>query len=85
MTKNLFAWTGATPKEGYPAFVSINRDAKHVYSIHVRTEGQPNGVQVTIPVEQLEALGMALLADLYNEQARAEYHAEPDYPMQLAP
>ena len=66
----IFAWTERTPPEGYPAYVSINRDQQGRHTITVRSRGGDghNVVTVEIPVEQLEALLCALAADLYRDE-----------------
>lgn len=69
MNHTIFAWTGPTPTEGYPAFVNISRDAQGNHTVTVRGPGD-GGRQIacaTIPVEALEALLGDLAADLYRD------------------
>lgn len=65
---NIFAYTEPTPPEGYPAFVSINRDDQGRHTITVRSRGNGGRDLATIEVspETLEALHMAVAADLYR-------------------
>ena len=67
---NIFAYTEPTPPEGFPAFVSINRDAEGRHTITVRSRCNACRTQATIEVspETLEALHLAVAADLYREK-----------------
>lgn len=70
MNKCIFAWTGPTPPEGYPAFVNISRDENGNHTVTVRGSGD-GGRQIacaTIPVESLESLLCDLAADLYRDE-----------------
>jgi len=66
---NIFAHTEPTPPEGYPAYVSINRDATGKHTITVRSRGNGGRDIATIEVtpEMLEALSIAVTSDLYRE------------------
>lgn len=68
-THTIFAWTGPTPPDGYPAFVNISRDENGNHTVTVRGSGD-GGRQIagaTIPVEALESLLGDLAADLYRD------------------
>lgn len=70
MNKCIFAWTGPTPPEGYPAFVNISRDESGNHTVTVRGSGD-GGRQIacaTIPVEALESLLCDLAEDLYRDE-----------------
>lgn len=71
-TTNIFAWTEATPPDGYPAYVSVNRDeqGRHTITVRSRGDGGRNVVTVEMPVEQFEALLGNLAADLYRGEAQ---------------
>lgn len=66
---NIFAHTEPTPTEGFPAYVSINRDEQGRHTITVRSRGNEGRTVATIEVspETLEALHVAVAADLYRE------------------
>ena len=74
MRHTIFSWTEApTPKHGYPAYISINRDDDGVHSISVRRSGQVIGATIDLPVQTLEAMGVELLADLYRDETPIEH------------
>ncbi|HMR10192.1 MAG TPA: hypothetical protein PKA88_30660 [Polyangiaceae bacterium] len=53
MTHNIFAHTEPTPAEGYPAYVSINRDDQGRHTITVRSRGNGGRDVATIEVSEL--------------------------------
>jgi hypothetical protein len=69
MQHNIFAHTEPTPPDGYPGYVSINRDAEGKHTITVRSRGNGGRDVATIEVspETLEALLVAVAADPYRE------------------
>jgi hypothetical protein len=69
MSHNIFAYTEPpTPGQWYPAYVSINRDERGVHTITVRSRGNGGRDVAVIEVspETLEALHVAVAADLYR-------------------
>lgn len=66
---NIFAHTEKTPPEGYPAYISINRDDDGKHTITVRSRGNGGCDMATIEVtpEMLEALTIAVTSDLYRD------------------
>lgn len=77
-TETIFAWTGATPPEGYPAFINISRDENGVRTIMVRGPGGGGGRLgcAELPPEVLLALTKALLPPMpkngYDTEAEGD-------------
>ncbi|MBX9900998.1 MAG: hypothetical protein K2Y28_09470 [Burkholderiaceae bacterium] len=67
---NIFAYTEVTPPDGYPAYISINRDDQGRHTITVRSRGYYGQSVGTIEVspETLDVLTMAVVADLYRDE-----------------
>lgn len=62
MQTNLFAFTEATPTDGYPGFVSLNQQPDGAITLTVRSPGD-GGRQIgalTLPAEALKGLTLAL-------------------------
>lgn len=70
MTHNIFAWTEPTPPDGYPAYVSINRDeqGRHTITVRSRGNGGRDVVTVEMPVESFETMLTDIAADLYRDE-----------------
>lgn len=70
MSHNIFAWTEPTPPEGYPAYVSINRDSqgRHTITVRARGNGGKTVATVEMPVEQFEAMHCDIAADIYRDE-----------------
>jgi hypothetical protein len=69
MLHNLFAHTEPTPPEGYPAYLSINRDesGKHTVTVRARGDGGRNVATIEVSPETLEAMLNYVAADLYRD------------------
>lgn len=66
--KNIFAHTEKTPPDGFPAYVSINRDEAGKHTITVRSNGAGREVaNIEVSPETLESLSIALADYLYRE------------------
>lgn len=62
---NLFAYTERTPTDGYPAYLSLNREADGSFTLTVRSSGH-GGTQVgtiELPYMVMGALAGALRHD----------------------
>lgn len=72
--ETIFAWTGPTPPEGYPAFVNISRDEGGITSIMVRGAGGGGGRLgcTELPPEVLRAIVKALLPPMAEYGTEAE-------------
>lgn len=72
---NIFAYTGPTPPEGYPEYVSINRsdNGQHTITVRSKGDGGRNTVTVELPEEKLQSLRNSLMAHPFsNEPAQQE-------------
>lgn len=57
---NIFAYTEPTPVEGYPAYLSINRDDDGRQTITVRSRGDGGRTVATIEVSDLVLARLAV-------------------------
>lgn len=67
---NIFAYTEATPENGYPAYVSINRDDHGRHTITVRSRG--NGGRDVATIEVPESVLALMAAALMDPRKRLE-------------
>ena len=67
---NIFAYTEVTPPDGYPAYISINRDDQGRHTVTVRSRGYYGQSVGTIEVspETLDVLTSAVVDDLYRDE-----------------
>lgn len=69
MHKTVFAWTGPTPPEGYPAFVNLSRDERgYILTVRAAGDGGRQSAATLVPAEALESLLGDLAEDLYRDE-----------------
>lgn len=69
MQVNIFAHTEKTPPDGFPAYLSINRDEAGKHTITVRSSGGAGREVATIEMspELLESLSITLMDYLHRD------------------